>query len=229
MFRKQVAFTFILVAIAVVLAACSFTPGQLVMPTATINPNETVTVSSEEEAYYTPTPTPLSQKGIVAIINLWHDWEGADAEVLNQVLALFKQEYPNVIINVTYVPTAEMKAKFEGDSRSVYLIIGPNDWAKEWMDNYLIQELTLMVEAETGWADSWTPEALAACTVDNMILNTPINAGRTGVDKFSVFYLTDAANYQNKTASWELMKFMTRPEIQEMLVAAGQKTILKAQ
>ncbi|MCE5260028.1 MAG: hypothetical protein LLG44_13370 [Chloroflexi bacterium] len=227
MFKKQVAFIFVIVALALVLCSCTFTPGELVVPTATTDPN--APTIAPEEVIPTPTPTPLTQKGIVAIINLWHDWQGADAEALTKVLDLFKQEYPNVIINVTYVPTAEMKDKFEGDSRSVYLIIGPNDWAKEWMDIYFIQELTLMAEAETGWMDTWTPEAKAACTVDNMILNTPINAGMTGVDKYSVFYLTDAANYQNKTASWELMKFMTRTDIQQLLVDAGQKTVIQAQ
>ncbi|MHB9034545.1 MAG: hypothetical protein ACYC6L_16045 [Anaerolineae bacterium] len=227
MFKKQALFMLLFIALALVLGSCNFTPGELVVPTATIDPNAPTT--PPEEVVPTPSPTPLTQKGIVGIINLWHDWQGADLDVLNQVIDLYKKEYPNVIINLTYVPTAEMKDKFEKDSRTPYLILGPNDWAKEWMDIYFIQELTLMVEAEPGWEDTWTPEAVTACTVDNMILNTPVNAGMTGVDKFAVFYLTDAASYQNKTAAWELMKFMTRPEIQAMLVAAGQKTVIKAQ
>lgn len=227
MLKRQFLVVLVLVAVALVLSSCNFTPGQLVVPTETTDPN--APTPEPEEVYPTNTPTPLTQKGIVAIINLWHDWQGVNEEVLNKVLAKFKEEYPNVIINVTYVPTDELKGKFEKDSRSVYLIFGPNDWAKEWMDIYFIQELTLMVDAEKGWKETWTDEALAACTVDGMILNVPINAGMEGVDKFSVAYLPDAANYQNKTAAWELLLFMTRPEIQAELVAAGQKSILKAQ
>lgn len=227
MFKKQYFLVVILVAAALVLTSCNFTPGQLTVPTATTDPN--APTLAPEDVVVVPTSTPLSQKAIVAIIDLWHDWQGPNVEVLDTVLAAFKEEYPNVIINLTYVPTDEMKDTFEKDSRSVSLIFGPNDWAKEWMDIYFIQELTLMVEAEQGWSASWTDEALAACTVDGMILNTPINAGMEGVDKFSVAYLTDYAAYQNKTAAWELMLFLTRPAIQEQLVAAGQKTILKAQ
>ncbi|NLV74313.1 MAG: hypothetical protein GXY52_06485 [Chloroflexi bacterium] len=228
MFKKQSLFLVVLIALAVVLGSCSFTPGQMDAPPVS---DDTTGGGGEEvvdeEVEPTATPTELTQKGIVAIINLWYDWSGENEAVLNDVLAKFKEEYPNVIINTTYVPDSELKEKFEKDSRTPYLIIGPPDWAKEWMDIYFIQDLSLMAEAETGWMDTWTEEALATSTVDGALLTTPINAGMAGVDKPSVFYLPDAANYQNKTAAWEMMMFFTRPEIQEMLVAAGQKTILK--
>jgi ABC-type glycerol-3-phosphate transport system substrate-binding protein len=207
--------------VVLVLCSCNFTPGSMSLPTSTPDPN----AATAEPVEPTPSPTPLTQKGIVAIIRLWYDWKDADAKALEDILALFKTEYPNVIMKLTYVPTEELKAKFEGDSTSVDLILGPAGWGQEWLDAYIIQEVTLMVEAETGWADTWSPEALAACKAGEALVSTPVNS----VGKFEVAYLTQTASYQNKTAAWELMMFFTRTNIQQMLIDAGQTGILKAQ
>lgn len=211
----------IALAVVLVLSSCNFTPGSLNLPTSTPDPN----APTAEPVEPTPSPTPLTQKGIVAIIRIWHDWKDADAKVLDEALAIFKAEYPNVILKLTYVPTEELKAKFDSDATSVDLILGPAGWGQEWLDAYIIQEVTLMVEAETGWADTWSPEALAACKAGEALVSTPVNAN----GKFEVAYLTQTASYQNKTAAWELMLFFTRPNIQKMLIDAGQKGILKAQ
>jgi len=56
-------------------------------------------------------------------------------------------------------------------------------------------------------------------------VSTPVFGG----DTFTVAYLTQTASYQNKTAAWELMLFLTRPNIQKMFTDAGHKGILKAQ
>jgi maltose-binding protein MalE len=211
----------IALAVVMVLSSCNFTPGSLTLPTSTPDPN----APTAEPVAPTPSPTPLTQKAIVAIVRLWHDWQGADATVLGQILAAFKTEYPNVIVQLTYVPTADLKAKFEGDSSSADLILGPAGWGQAWLDAYIIQDITLMVEAEPGWSDTWTPEALAACKAGDLVASSPVNAN----GNFEVAYLTQTASYQNKTAAWELMLFLTRPNIQQMLIDAGQKGILKAQ
>jgi ABC-type glycerol-3-phosphate transport system substrate-binding protein len=208
--------------VVLVLTSCNFTPGSLTLPTSTSDPN----AATAEPVEPTPSPTPLTQKAIVAIIRLWHDWQGADATALDQVLALFKAEYPNVIIKLTSVPTAELKAKFEGASTTADLILGPTGWGKEWLDAYIIQDITLMVASETGWAESWTPEALATCTSADAMVSSPVFGL---ADSFEVAYLTQEASYQNKTAALELMKFLTRPNIQKIFTDAGHKSILKAQ
>jgi ABC-type glycerol-3-phosphate transport system substrate-binding protein len=211
----------IALSVVLVLCSCNFTPGSLNLPTTTPDPN----AATAEPVEPTPSPTPLTQKAIVAIIRLWHDFGADDAKILDQVLALFKEEYPNVIMKLTAVPSADLKAKFEDESTSVDLILGPAGTGQEWLDAYIIQEVTLMVDAETGWADSWTPEALASCKSGEALVSTPVFGG----DTFTVAYLTQTASYQNKTAAWELMLFLTRPNIQKMFTDAGHKGILKAQ
>ncbi|MHB1356540.1 MAG: hypothetical protein ACYCZF_11245 [Anaerolineae bacterium] len=216
-------FTVLSIALAtvLVLTACNFTPGSMTLPTTTVD----VSAATAEPVEPTPSPTPLTQKAIVAIIRLWHDWSGADATALDEILELFKVEYPNVIIKLTAVPTDDLKTKFEDESTSVDLILGPAGYGQEWLDDYIIQEVTLMVDAETGWADTWTAEALAASKAGEALVSTPVNS----VGKFGVAYLTQTASYQNKTAAWELMMFFTRPNIQQILIDAGQTGILKAQ
>ena len=93
MLKRQFLVVLVLVAVALVLSSCNFTPVSSVVHAETTTP---MLPPEPEEVYPTNTPTPLTQKGIVAIINLWHDWQGVNEEVLNKVLAKFKEEYPTL-------------------------------------------------------------------------------------------------------------------------------------
>jgi ABC-type glycerol-3-phosphate transport system substrate-binding protein len=217
---------FSLLAIALVavlvLTACNFTPGSLTLPTSTADPN----AATAEPVEPTASPTALTQNAIIAVVRVWHDFGDADSKVFDEILALFKKEYPNVTFKITQVATADLKAKFEGDSTNVDLVIGPAGSGQAWLDAYIIQDISLMLEAETGWSDTWTPEALAACKAGDAAVSSPVFVNGS---TFEVAYLTQTASYNFKTAAWELMKFLTRPNIQKLFTDAGHSTVIKAQ
>ncbi|HSH01696.1 MAG TPA: extracellular solute-binding protein [Anaerolineae bacterium] len=76
-------------------------------------------------------------------ILLWHSWEGADQELLDQVLDQFMEINPEVTIVSARIPEEQLKTRYENSAPQGLgpnLIIGKSDWLPDWARQDLIAD-----------------------------------------------------------------------------------------
>mgnify|MGYP000532062914 FL=1 len=90
-----------------------------------------------------PTPPPAAApKGTVS---LWHAWKESEIASLNEVIAAFQAEYPDVKFDVLYVPFDDLRGKYETAASTgggPAVLIGAADWGPAFYDAGLVADLT---------------------------------------------------------------------------------------
>lgn len=172
------------------------------------------------------TATKPSQKNIMGIVQLWHSWDDTGDQALQDIIALFQKDYPNVQFKITRVSADEMASKFENSAASgPTVIIAPASSAEAANNAGAIWDVSPLMATEPDLLAS-IPEALyAACQGDgDVVYGLPITAENGATTEIA--YLGSGATYYVKTAGWEFIKFLLSPAAQEILVAAGHSTVI---
>lgn len=128
-----------------------------------------------------PTPTPAPAKPtdtpvptLKGTVTLWHAWKESEIASLNEVIAAFQAEYPDVKFDVLYVPFDDLRGKFEtaastGGGPSV--LIGAADWGPPFYDAGLVADLTPL--ADKALLDSINEAALGAVRYKGALIGLP--------------------------------------------------------
>ena len=146
----------VLIAASLPLGAC--TPQGAMVPT-------TVSVSSPPA-----TATPALKGQII----LWHSWAGPEAESLDEVIQRFQAVYPQVDLQVLYVPEGDLPSQFvtaASAGQGPTVILAAQDWGPSWFDAKLIANLVDLVPP--GVLGSLNPIALEAVKDQGALVGLP--------------------------------------------------------
>lgn len=136
--KKTLWLTLSVVLVAVfVLSACR--------PAATPTPTQPPAKPTEPPAKPTEPPTPPPAPTLKGTITLWHAWKESEIASLNEVIAAFQAEYPDVKFDVLYVPFDDLRGKFETAASTgggPAVLIGAADWGPAFYDAGLVADLT---------------------------------------------------------------------------------------
>ncbi|MCS7283159.1 MAG: extracellular solute-binding protein [Anaerolineae bacterium] len=136
--KKTLWLTLSVVLVAVfVLSACR--------PAATPTPTQPPAQPTQPPAKPTEPPTPIPAPTLKGTITLWHAWKESEIASLNEVIAAFQAEYPDVKFDVLYVPFDDLRGKFETAASTgggPAVLIGAADWGPAFYDAGLVADLT---------------------------------------------------------------------------------------
>lgn len=110
-------------------------------PRATPTPTPPPAQPTPPPAQPTVPPVP-TLKGTVS---LWHAWKESEIASLNEVIAAFQAEYPDVKFDILYVPFDDLRGKFETAASTgggPAVLIGAADWGPALYDAGLVADLT---------------------------------------------------------------------------------------
>jgi len=84
-------------------------------------------------------------------LTIWHPWEGEIAAALLGAIGSFQEEFPQVSIEVNFIPSRELRQRFEAvsiDGILPTILIGPTEWGTEFFESGLIQDLSGFYDTE---------------------------------------------------------------------------------
>jgi arabinogalactan oligomer / maltooligosaccharide transport system substrate-binding protein len=173
MLAKRGALVALIVAFALVVAACGGTSAT----TTTAASAETTTTAAMETtttAAMETTTTTEATMSLSGTITLWDAWTEAEIASLNDVIAGFQAKYPDVTFDILYVPFDDLQNKVTtewstGGGPSV--LIGATDWASSFLDAELIQDMKGLISQDV--IDTINPAALSAVDYDGVYAGLP--------------------------------------------------------
>ena len=153
----------VLVLVSLLASACA--------PAATPTPvPPTATPVPTKEA---PTATP-APKGVTGSITLWHAWKETEIEALNEVIAAFQDENPDVKFDVLYVPFDDLRGKYETAAATgggPTVLIGAADWGPALYDAELVADVSGF--ATTEFLRTINAAALGAVKYKGALIGLP--------------------------------------------------------
>jgi maltose-binding protein MalE len=123
----------VMLAAAFVLSACA-------RPTPTPTPPP-----AQPPAQPTKPPAAPPAPTLKGTVSLWHAWKESEIASLNEVIAAFQAEYPDVKFDILYVPFDDLRGKYETAASTgggPALLIGAADWGPAFYDAGLVADLT---------------------------------------------------------------------------------------
>jgi arabinogalactan oligomer/maltooligosaccharide transport system substrate-binding protein len=132
-------------------------------------PAATEAPSGDTPAEPQPTENPLSGS-----ITIWHAWKTNEIWSLNEVLSAFNAAYPNVSVDVLYVPFDDLRSKFEtaaATGEGPDILIGAADWGPALYDASLISDIS--GDASSDFLATINPAALGATQYKGALIGLP--------------------------------------------------------
>ncbi|MGD2105770.1 MAG: extracellular solute-binding protein, partial [Anaerolineae bacterium] len=158
----------VLALLSLVVSACGPAATPTPVPaTATPVPKE------EEPTPVPPTPTP-EPKGATGTITLWHAWKETEIDALNEVIAAFQEENPDVQFDVLYVPFDDLRGKYEtavATGGGPTVLIGAADWGPALYDAELVADVSGL--ASTEFLRTINAAALGAVKYKGALIGLP--------------------------------------------------------
>ena len=190
------------------------------IPVVTPLPEPTLIAGGEAtqpppEPTMVPEPTPVPDlKGLTGTVTLWHAWKENEIESLNDVIAAFQAENPDVQFDVLYVPFDDLRGKYEraaatGGGPSV--LIGAADWGPALFDAELIADVRGFTSAP--FLVSINEAALGAVEYKGALIGLPLS----GYVQTENIYLSANADRNDRDVAWAFMEFFLSPEAQALL------------
>ena len=146
----------ILVVLSMLIAACG-------PATAVTEPTTAVTE-----------PTTVTPTGAKGTITLWHAWKESEIPALNEVIAGFQAQNPDVKFDVLYVPFDDLRGKFETAAATgggPNVLIGAADWGPALFDAELVGDISALTTEE--FLRTINPAALGAVKYKNALIGLP--------------------------------------------------------
>jgi arabinogalactan oligomer/maltooligosaccharide transport system substrate-binding protein len=156
----------VLAVVSLLVSACA--------PAATPTPLPATATPVPKEAEPTPVPPTPEPKGAVGTITLWHAWKETEIEALNEVIAAFQEENPEVQFDVLYVPFDDLRGKYEtavATGGGPTVLIGAADWGPALYDAELVADVSGM--ATTEFLRTINAAALGAVKYKGALIGLP--------------------------------------------------------
>jgi len=129
-----------------ILAACA---PQEPAPAPEAAPTEAPAPAEEaapiEETAPAEEPEALPETGLSGNVVLWHSWKESEIPALNEVIASFQEQYPDVTFEVLYTPHEDLRGKFETAAATgggPTVLIGSADWGPAFYDAQLVEDVS---------------------------------------------------------------------------------------
>ncbi len=90
-----------------------------------------------------PKPQPVS-------LTIWHSWSGAELDVLNEAIAEYQKQHPEITINQLQVPFDQLQNKYQTEAAAgggPDILVGPADWIGNFAKANLIAPLDSYFDA----------------------------------------------------------------------------------
>ncbi|NTV36161.1 MAG: extracellular solute-binding protein, partial [Anaerolineaceae bacterium] len=107
---------------------------------------------------------------------LWHSKNPEETNSLNDIIAGFKAMYPDVTLDVLFVPDADLRNKFEtavASGSGPTLLIGPADWGPASFDAKLVADISKMLTSDL--VPTINEAAFASVQYKDAVVGLPIN------------------------------------------------------
>lgn len=117
----------------------------------------------------TPTPEPVRGRLV-----LWHSWAEADGEALAQILAGFKEAYPEVTVDTLYVGYPDLAQGYADAVRSGSgpdVVLAPSWWLGDLVEAGVVQPLDGIVGSEE--LQNYWPAAVDSLRQDGQLYGLP--------------------------------------------------------
>ena len=88
-------------------------------------------------------------------VSLWHSWTGAQADTLAGVLATFQEIHPDVLVQVTYIPSDEMLDRYLSAADSGLgpdIFLGAGEWTPQLAERHLIVDLSRLIQSDQAYS-----------------------------------------------------------------------------
>ncbi len=145
----------VLLVAAFVLTACGKQTTPTAAPAPTQAPAKTQAPKPTEAPTKAPTqapkPTATPKPTLKGTVTLWHAWKENEMASLNDVIKAFQAKYPDVKVNVLYVPFDDLRGKYETAASSgsgPTVLIGAADWGPALYEAGLVADLTPYVDKD---------------------------------------------------------------------------------
>ena len=167
---------------ALVTTACSPSSGAAT-PSPSPSPQVTITIPSEEPNDVQETaeseeisPSDHLEVAYPCTISLWHSFDENEIKSLLDVSDAFKEVYPEVEFDFLYIPSYDLKGKFEDEAISgggPSIMIGSAEWGPSLFDLDLIQDVSDFADNE--FLNSINPNALGSVQYGDALIGLPLN------------------------------------------------------
>ena len=107
-------------------------------------------------------------------ITLWHSWKESEIPALNEVIAAFQAEYPEVTFDVLYVPFDDLRGKYEtavATGGGPTVLIGAADWGPSLYDAELVADVSDL--AKSSFLKTINEAALGAVQYKDALIGLP--------------------------------------------------------
>lgn len=107
---------------------------------ATAQPTPTALPLPTPTGIFTPTPAVIQ-----GTVRIWHSLSEAEILILEQATRLFGEIYPDVLFDVIYVPSHDLKERYETETREgtgPTILMGPAAWGQSLFEAGLVADLT---------------------------------------------------------------------------------------
>ena len=167
MHRSRNIFASIAICTSLIIQSCQVVNPPLITatPTPEVNPNPTSTVA--------PTPTEDVLRGTVSI---WHSWDERQLPGLLKAIDAFQTSYPNVLFDVQYIPSIDLKSSFEAASvegSAPTLLIGSGEWGPPLFDKGWLADISDLAAEEL--LNSLNPAAVGAAQNKQALIGLPVD------------------------------------------------------
>ncbi len=201
----------VLLIAAFALAACqpAATPEPTTAPEATKAPEAT----TAPEATKAPEPTAAPTEAPAVTISIWHSYHtgGSEEAAINQLVAQYMTDHPNVTVEVQEIPFDQLFNKWKTDAASggaaADMFTAPNDDLGNWVRAGLVAPLD---DQLAGKLDGYSQAGIDGVTVDGHIYAVP------GIIKAVALYYNKSTVPNPPTTTDELLA----------LVKSGKKLVL---
>ncbi len=161
----------LLVLVTMLLSACGTPATPTAAPTA--EPTEEVT-AEPVETETAEAVEPTEEAGPTGKVLLWHSWKENEIESLNDVIAAFNAQYPDITVETLYVPFDDLRGKFETASATgggPSVLIGAADWGPALYNAGLVSDIS--GDASDELLNTINPAALGAVQYNEALIGLP--------------------------------------------------------
>ena len=144
---SRIPYTIFCILYTLLLASCSLLPTSsdaTPTPFPRTQPGATATRTPRPTQAITPTPTVIQ-----GTVSIWHSWSEDQVPALVQILAGFSVHYPNVLFDVQYIPSEDLRRAYEVqtlNNSGPALLLGPAEWGPYLYDIGLISDLGNLID-----------------------------------------------------------------------------------
>jgi glucose/mannose transport system substrate-binding protein len=184
MYKKLLTVTALLVALALVLAACGGTTAEPTTPA-----EETVPTEEEAEAPTEEVAESSAEGEAANQLEIFSWWTaGGEADGLNAMYQVFAEQYPNIeVVNATVAGGAGSNAKAvlatrmqANDPPDSFQVHAGHELIDTWVTADKMEPVTFLFE-ENGWMDSYPPGVIDVLSYNGDIWSVPVNIHRSNV------------------------------------------------